>query len=376
MPSTTSHERPTPRASRRPSQRELACAEPSYNLCYNKLQSTSAGMSWTKTNVIKLVKEYSKRPALWNPDNDYYRNNSVKMKQWAELAGVFDSEVADIRRKLNSILACYRKQRGLVRVRGYYLWYLYGHMSFLPNYLPSRKKQGNFDIQTQHIEDDSDADSNNFESLDQAEQTEQLEESNQSNQSTNCSEEEEDEPVIIKIEPNLPIKNTQPLKRNITRITKRRPVVAKSSKLDSKMIEALKMITKTELYRKKDECDIFGEYIATSLRRHDEITRCMIKQGMNNILFEQDLHSHITSYTQDNRNDLRMAGYIVRCEQRAIERAAERSETEHIRTGSNAAEHPSDPQSRSEPYASGYVPNSLHRVQLLDFLFTFSRIGR
>lgn len=45
-------------------------------------------------------------------------------------------------------------------------------------------------------------------------------------------------------------------------------------------------------YKNKDECDSFGEYIAVSLRKHDERTRSMIKQAINNILFEQEMKKY------------------------------------------------------------------------------------
>lgn len=47
--------------------------------------------------------------------------------------------------------------------------------------------------------------------------------------------------------------------------------------------------------RKKDECDSFGEYIADSLRKHDERTQSMIKQAINNILFEQEMKKYSAS---------------------------------------------------------------------------------
>lgn len=51
-------------------------------------------------------------------------------------------------------------------------------------------------------------------------------------------------------------------------------------------------------YKKKDECDSFGEYIAMSLRKHDERTRSMIKQAINNILFEQEMKKYNASSSQ------------------------------------------------------------------------------
>lgn len=62
--------------------------------------------------------------------------------------------------------------------------------------------------------------------------------------------------------------------------------------LDIKLIEALKLLKRSELSKRKDECDTFGEYIATSLRKHDDRTQSMIKQAINNILFEQEMKKY------------------------------------------------------------------------------------
>lgn len=59
----------------------------------------------------------------------------------------------------------------------------------------------------------------------------------------------------------------------------------------------IKLLRKTENCKKKDECDTFGEYIASSLRKHDDRTQSMIKQAINNILFEQEMKKYNTSGT-------------------------------------------------------------------------------
>lgn len=54
----------------------------------------------------------------------------------------------------------------------------------------------------------------------------------------------------------------------------------------------MKLLKKSDISKKKDECDTFGEYIAMSLRKHDEWTQSMIKQAINNILFEQEMKKY------------------------------------------------------------------------------------
>lgn len=112
--------------------------------------------------------------------------------------------------------------------------------------------------------------------------------------------------VIVKMEPVVeyvqakslpPLKNSKRLKRTIRRKVFRDPNPAPTStntnQIDSKLLEMLRLLRKSsEISKKKDECDSFGEYIAVSLRKHDERTQSMIKQAINNILFEQEMKKY------------------------------------------------------------------------------------
>lgn len=113
--------------------------------------------------------------------------------------------------------------------------------------------------------------------------------------------------VLIKQEPihvhykqraRAPAKTHKP---RITRPLKRRVVKEHHSSssssfvsnvLDSRLAEAVKLLRRSEMTRKMDECDSFAKYIADSLRKHDDRTQSMIKQAINNILFEQEMKKY------------------------------------------------------------------------------------
>lgn len=89
----------------------------------------------------------------------------------------------------------------------------------------------------------------------------------------------------------------QPLKRyRLNRPLVKRKLIKENNSLDSRLLETLRLLRKSDLSRKKDECDSFGEYIAVSLRKHDERTQSMIKQAINNILFEQEMKKYSTGH--------------------------------------------------------------------------------
>lgn len=93
---------------------------------------------------------------------------------------------------------------------------------------------------------------------------------------------------------------TRPREKIIRPLLKRRIIkdanntTTTVNNLDSRLLETLKLLRKSDLSKKKDECDSFGEYIAISLRKHDERTQSMIKQAINNILFEQEMKKYST----------------------------------------------------------------------------------
>lgn len=106
------------------------------------------------------------------------------------------------------------------------------------------------------------------------------------------------EEIIIKEEPMIETtvrtkkfkreNSASPRKPKLSTTVKKRLVKEISDKLDCKLLEVVRLLRRDHS-KKKDECDSFGEYIADSLRKHDDKTQCMIKQAINNILFEQEM---------------------------------------------------------------------------------------
>ncbi|RVE52344.1 hypothetical protein evm_002982 [Chilo suppressalis] len=241
-----------------------------------------AEVEWTNDTVKRLVQEYKLRPMLWNSSHELYRAQNAKYEAYMELANVFECDVVDLRKKLNSILASHRREKAKVRGGARSTWFLYQHLSFLPGHLemneshvkrvPKRKILAE---SGEEEEDEEEAFSGNADDDDKY----------------------EEEEVIIKreAEPTFRTKKHPRLIRGFKpRLTKARPVAREvtTSQLDNRLIEALKLLRRSDLSRKKDECDSFGEYIAVSLRKHDERTQSMIKQAINNILFEQEMKKY------------------------------------------------------------------------------------
>lgn len=114
-----------------------------------------------------------------------------------------------------------------------------------------------------------------------------------------ADEDAESQDVHIKSEPAAEYPRTRARreikyitrKPRVTKVVKRR-MVKENDEDRARLIETIRLLRRSDLLKKKDECDSFGEYIADSLRKHDERTQSMIKQAINNILFEQEMKKY------------------------------------------------------------------------------------
>ncbi|KAJ8714799.1 hypothetical protein PYW08_004780 [Mythimna loreyi] len=259
-------------------------------------------VDWSGDLAIRLVEEYRQRPELWDNTNALYRVQTAKYEAWSDMARIFECDITDLRKKLNSIFASHRREKGKIRSGGRSTWFLYPYLRFLPN----------------HLECNSTADCRDEVIVGSANEVQY---SNSQTRSEESSENEDDvgdqreeTEIMIKQEPVIetycitadtehnrepprrserPKQRTPVKKYKLTRpLLKRKLVVKENDSLDGRLLETLKLLRKSDLSRKKDECDSFGDYIAISLRKHDERTRSMIKQAINNILFEQEMKKY------------------------------------------------------------------------------------
>ncbi|XP_068617795.1 uncharacterized protein [Battus philenor] len=270
-----------------------------------------ADVEWTNEVVIRLMAEYRLRPELWDSTHDLYRVHTAKYEAWAELAGMFECDIVDLRKKLNSIFASHRREKAKVRCGGRSTWFLYPHMSFLPTHVGNRDAgpAGERRRRILNLPAEEAGPSSAEEYVDEEE--------------VRAAAAPDVVPdVVIKTEPTVDypkirakreVKYATCRKPRRAKVLKRRAVKENYGEEDrSRLIETLRSLRRSDLLKKKDECDSFGEYIAESLRKHDQRTRSMIKQAINNILFEQEMKkysgSHFPSAAAGDENPLTLEG--------------------------------------------------------------------
>ncbi|XP_048480504.1 uncharacterized protein LOC105387752 isoform X3 [Plutella xylostella] len=255
-------------------------------------------MEWTNKQVVRLVREYERHPEVWDSTHELFRVFTAKHEAWEDMAKKFNCEVIDLKKKMNSVLASHRRERCRVRAGRPSCWFLYDALSFLPHHLgnlvPRRAKGGS------ENEDDGSVQGYQDNQEDDEEQTEYLD-----IPADDMHEEviikQEDQPKKrtvyttsvgrIKPEYNQRLRLMRNIKRKNTAAPSQGSLAAANSTTD-----LIRILKRSELLKKKDECDSFGEYIANSLRKHGERTRSMIKHAINNIIFEQEMKKYSGQY--------------------------------------------------------------------------------
>lgn len=68
-------------------------------------------MEWTDKRSLQLIRLYKENPILWDPSHDQYKFVKKKNDVWKQIARIMKSEVIEIRKKMESLLASFRRQR-------------------------------------------------------------------------------------------------------------------------------------------------------------------------------------------------------------------------------------------------------------------------
>ncbi|XP_022123747.1 uncharacterized protein LOC110999135 isoform X2 [Pieris rapae] len=246
--------------------------------------------------VLRMVNEFKARPMLWDPEHDLYRIHTAKYEAWSEIAAIFDCDIVDLRRKFNSIFASHRREKGKVRHGNKSKWFLYDILSFLPSHvqnLSSPKRKASAKTVESHKQVD--------ENVDGIDDQDNDDNTDHSDEETEFIQKE----IIVKNEPE-----DEPPPKRVLHYRKPRAVRSTRPSFKRHFLTRERDRSLTEPYVKplptkgKDECDSFGEYIAVSLRKHDERTRSMIKQAINNILFEQEMKKYNSTSFVVEKNPL------------------------------------------------------------------------
>ncbi|EFA01674.1 uncharacterized protein LOC103312726 [Tribolium castaneum] len=199
---------------------------------------------WTCPEVLRLIREFGKRPALWDPDCDDYKNRSRKHAKWLELANIFNCSRLEVERKMKILNSQYRRERfkaiQMKKAGKFHVttWYGYKEFSFMNKLLERYKNKS--------------------------------EQSNESNAMPNIKREIGEEVLEDEESENGEVTES--------------PCFVDVSEVEK---------NKCETQNFKDEWSLFGELVAHVFRKlPDDRTRCIVRHKINTVLYEAELATY------------------------------------------------------------------------------------
>ncbi|XP_075238637.1 uncharacterized protein LOC142334466 [Lycorma delicatula] len=266
-------------------------------------------MEWSDDTVIELIREYKAHPVLWNPQHKYYKFNNRKLEAWTHIAEILNVDIAELKRKMASLLASYRRERQKAIKKSYgtgstddvseSTWFAYKAFSFLKEIYRPRLST-NLDQVTENGDIPEFDFCNVIKSeIQEPEELEILYSAPDSQENIT-----EAEGTI-----NIPSEN----ELNDLRNQKRRLTAKRKYRNDDPRVPTLyKMVRRlTEGYDKRDECKAYGEYVMHKLRNYDFRTRSIVQHNINDIIFNADMGRYQqavpgTSSEENNKSDVNL----------------------------------------------------------------------
>ncbi|XP_028167183.1 uncharacterized protein LOC114357658 [Ostrinia furnacalis] len=232
-------------------------------------ESQNAQMEWDEEVTLKLIQLYQEKELLWNPNHSDHKSRPKRYEAWNEIAIILKTNVTEVERKIKNLTSqYYRERKKTVKSRKTGAstdcvykskWFAYKYFNFL---LTKNKPAGTNDSETT------------------------------SNDNGYITE------------------NSSSQTSHIPRANKR-------CKPNNEISEAINLIKTVGQQRNesklRDEDELFGEYIATQLRKFEKTTKAIVKHRINNMIFEAETgyradlflpspststpHSHPSCYT-------------------------------------------------------------------------------
>ncbi|XP_054007406.1 transcription factor Adf-1-like [Hylaeus anthracinus] len=248
-------------------------------------------MEWTDEKALELIEAYRKHPILWDPTNQGFKLTRKKLDEWKELSEEIKVSVDESKRKIESLLTSYRRERqregtsyGLGKDEVYHSkWFAFQAMQFLHDKFKPRKPSKTTcmtHLQSSIHDSESEGDVSPSPSI----------------------ESEANRPEMIgimgnnNVPENIGLAELHSLETPV-QFAKRRRFSQKRqlpSELplqgDTRLDEAY-MLIKTLAERKTDQSEdsIFGQYVASQLKKFDPRVKVLVKHQINNILFEAEM---------------------------------------------------------------------------------------
>ncbi|KAK9874007.1 hypothetical protein WA026_002359 [Henosepilachna vigintioctopunctata] len=243
---------------------------------------------WTDTVTILLIDEYRRHPCLWDPSDPHFKMMGKKSEAWQEVALAMECSVPEIKRKMASVLASFRRERKRERKS---MWFAYKPLSFLLEKFNSKKEksvEGEEDdelIGTEEWWNEHDS------IIDEPELVlSNVEEDDKSNIKLH-TEDHDNIPSSSQIENAQMAVDTEENSNQQQRRYSRKRLRTSRVTEDNTIDQENSTHPNTELkdqQNTKSICGAFGSYVSAKLESYSEYTRIMVEHKINEILFQAD----------------------------------------------------------------------------------------
>ncbi|XP_054007409.1 uncharacterized protein LOC128891708 [Hylaeus anthracinus] len=232
-------------------------------------------MDWSNETTLLFIELYKKNTCLWNPMDKNYKLRCVKNNAWKDICSVVKCSPHEARRKLESLLASFRRERNKELRTGTYRssWFAFRSMQFLMNkFQPSYTGKSPLEKNTPTSEDSH---------TDEEDSTVECSHipDERSNVEVKCDEKATSSAASNKIEKRKEFASPRKL------LLKRKKFIQ-----DPQMERAYRIIEETVSKRTaRDASTIFGEHVTMKHRSYNRHTQSVVEHLISNILFDADM---------------------------------------------------------------------------------------
>ncbi|XP_025198888.1 uncharacterized protein LOC112597166 [Melanaphis sacchari] len=243
-------------------------------------------MDWTNEECLLLIEMYKARSILWDPTNSQYKMAKRKIDYWCEISKEMKKSVNEVKRKMESLQASYRRERRLevnTKRSGagadevfHSKWFAFKAMQFLNDKFSPRETKDTIDPDNSQLLEDSIINVN--------------------------------ENIIDELLGETSREAEQPREQRKPFVSpKKLPNKRKKTTDSDKVIQNLQNIMqdisdKRQAKKQKNDSTIFGEFIASKLEQFDDRTKTILQHQISSLIFNAELSfkfQHQTNQSQD-----------------------------------------------------------------------------
>ncbi|XP_055389975.1 uncharacterized protein LOC129618961 [Condylostylus longicornis] len=296
--------------------------------------------TWSNEKCLELLDKYEKYPVLWDTKHPNYYSKTIRTENWQKVADYFDTDVANIKRKICSLMGSFRAQKAKGKeiigegsnAKEVYVskWFAFERMLFLlgqtenpRNFGDSECDEGTFDTYEIKYEVDSDVEYND--NPIQSPQSEKCDFKNRNsslNSRYNVAQHSEFTSVQNSLqkteETNTNVKSNlsfnkytfhcdQPngylgLKKNLSDDESSSFRKRNTNDNNANIIPQKKVRVDSNKNNKGSQCEIFeahktptlnqnifGQYVNYKIQGYSSKTKAIVEHAINNIFFEADM---------------------------------------------------------------------------------------